>query len=196
MDTLTTSEHNTDDMYPALEAIVIVFSPIRHAQTELEASSKPTIMKFIPILEYIKLKIIQYSSGMRDNHPKTFEPPSTFTQELSKRTLEVLNNIQYHEFWCLACFLHPGLMSFNFFPRSIFSQCRSAGESLARKMVNNCEKNVPENGTTERIDQISSRISFDNDDLGISKWSLSNKMSFISTPERAPMKYRHMLHYL
>lgn len=44
-------EHDDDGhSYPALMAIITVFAPLRHAQTELEAAKKPTLLKVLPML--------------------------------------------------------------------------------------------------------------------------------------------------
>ena len=72
-----------------------VFSCIRHGQNELEASTKPTIMKVIPMLEDIKFKLMRLGSCMIN--PDTMEPPSLSSQLLVRRTMELPIQIEYHD---------------------------------------------------------------------------------------------------
>lgn len=78
-----------------LEAIVTRFKPIRHAQTLLEADSKPTIMQVIPALETIKKKLRLLSNGVRQGPDLIIVEGGA--QTLAKSTLDALDKIQIHD---------------------------------------------------------------------------------------------------
>lgn len=181
---LSTSTFDNRKCYPALEAILDVFASIRHAQTELESSKKPTLVKVLPMLEELKTKLTFQSSGIVD--PSTNVAPSEHTQLLAKRTLEALNNIDYHDLWCASCFLHPGLSSFSFCSPSVASLCKRRGESLVRQMVLDFEarkEGIPSNTVHSPNTTSVQNIPNVRGTLGESSWSLSNKMSFLCSPK-------------
>lgn len=97
MDSLCQREEGGVVYYSALEAVINVFACVRHEQTELEASNKPTMVNVITKLEEMK-KNMCLSSGLCNS--ETFEPPSEHTQILAKNTLDILNEVHYHNFWC------------------------------------------------------------------------------------------------
>lgn len=83
------------DVYRAVKAVLIAFAPIRHIQTEFEFSSRPTMMKVVPLLQELKSKLSCLASGMVD--PTKLNAPQEHTQSLAKRTIEVRNHLHYHD---------------------------------------------------------------------------------------------------
>lgn len=182
IDQLQVDGTDASSSFPALEAIKFVFAPLRHAQTELEASSRPTLMKVIPLLEDVKGKLICLSSGIIS--PTTLEAPHEMVQLLAKHTLTQLNEIVYHDLWCAACFLHPGLKTFNFCSRSVASNCRALGEALVRKIVSGTSESHPlgeERQGTFSNTSLQQPISGVGGTVGTSSWNLSMKMSFLTS---------------
>lgn len=171
--------------YPALQAIVTCLSPLRHSQTVLEASQKPTMHHVLPIIEELKGKLRLLSSGVPID--TTQEPPHELTQQLSKQTLAQLSNIRYHDVWCASCFLHPGLSSFHFMPSDTASKCRSVAESLVRKMISG--RQDPSSATelhTSEICSLGKPIhTAGNCLLGSASWNLSDRMSFLTVPKKS-----------
>jgi len=112
----------------------------------------------------------------------TFQPPHQFTKLLASQTLQVLNQIQYHDVWCAACVLHPGLLSFNFCSREIAKSCRSIGENLVRRMISDSNNKSTENDDSCTVGgQSTQAITSVTGDLGQTAWNLSNKMSFLTS---------------
>lgn len=94
------------------------------------------------------------------------------------------NEIEYHDLWCAACYLHPALCNFNFCTQSVSSQSRQRGESLVRQMVSehwaDHKRSTTDTGSSD-ID-VTQNI---RDVRGTSRsksCSIASKMSFITTP--------------
>lgn len=44
----------------------------------------------------------------------TLEAPYPLTQQLARKTLKEMNEIEYHNLLCATCLLHRGFMNFDF----------------------------------------------------------------------------------
>lgn len=68
-----------------LMPLFIAFAPIRHAQKELEASSSPTLMNILSMLEDIKQKMNLFSLGIASQNDNRV--PYERTKLLASATL-------------------------------------------------------------------------------------------------------------
>lgn len=98
--------------FPALEAIVEAFKPIRHMQTAFEADLEPTMHLVLPMLSSAKTQIRRLQSGMAQG--ANFVTPHRMTQELCGLVLAELEKLEVHDLWIAACLLHPRMRSLSF----------------------------------------------------------------------------------
>lgn len=63
-------------LHPSLDAIIHCFSSVSHAQTKLEASSTPALLKFLPMLEYLKQRTKVNLSFIHNCESKLEESPT------------------------------------------------------------------------------------------------------------------------
>lgn len=179
-----TKVENTDGSktFPALESIITCFAPMRHAQTELEASTRPTLIKVLPMIEDVKSKLVFLASGICSQ--QTYEPPHECTKLLAQCTLDQLRNVYYHDMWCAATLIHPGLYSFHFMPKTSASECRIRGETLIRKMLIQYQESKCDTSSHSSAEFKSDTITTVGACLGEAKWALSDKMSFVAAPRQ------------
>lgn len=91
--------------------------PVLHAQTEISESSKPTLLKVLPMLTDLKHKLTLLSSRIARKNNKT--NPHECTKLFASATLQSINNIETNYMWCAECVLPSGLMSFQLLSGSV-----------------------------------------------------------------------------
>lgn len=75
---LSTEQSDDSFSYPALESVLSYCAPFRHAQTILEAFSKPSMMHTLPILKKVKENLLVLASETAKN--ATHDPRHEHTQ--------------------------------------------------------------------------------------------------------------------
>ena len=173
---ILTKEKDDDDseVFPALQAICDVFSLLRHAQTELQASQKPTLMKVLPMLEDIKQRLLLISNSI--THGSSLVTPHKFSSKLAKVTLSKISEMTMHDMWFASCVLHPGLRSFSFMPSGKARESRAIGEALVEKMVSEYQ---PTQLSEKQPTALAADVVPDGGNIGEQHWSLSNKFFFL-----------------
>ena len=165
------THYDNVNCYATLMAVKDCFSPLRHAQTQLEASNTPTIMLVLPMLESIKTSLDLIVRGVGQGECLLI--PHQQSQLLAKITLDEINRINYHDMWAASCVLHPGLNLFSFMSHGDHVTVRQKGINLIRKMMKNNTSSVEQGNTS------SSEIPVTTNLLGSQSFDLKSSMSFM-----------------
>lgn len=107
----------------ALQPIKICLSSLLHAQTNLEACKKPTIVRILSMIVEIMSNFLDLATGMADL--TTFDLPHTFTKLLAFVTIHCLNQIYCHDLWCAEMFINLGYSFFHSMPKQKASEYRT-----------------------------------------------------------------------
>jgi len=126
------TNRNGDVSFPALEAIITSFEPIREAQTRLEASDSPTMHLVLPMVEHIKKTLTRSASVSAID----LEGVNMHAKGFAATTLRNMQKIELHDLWVAGAVLHPRLKSLSFVSGTAAREgLKTKGYALIRKMM-------------------------------------------------------------
>lgn len=158
---------------PALYAIITCYGPLRHLQTELEASYAPILSKVPLMLEYLKQKMtilsleIATASGMRNLYDLKHLLASTRPQ--------YLNEILVHDLQGASRVIKPSLKYLSLRKSTDCNVERLTEESLINKML---REHQAEKNNVRKTTVTTSTITPFTGNLGTSSCLLAIGMSF------------------
>ena len=122
--------------YPALEAIIDAFRSLYEETVEFRTVQEPTLHKVMPNLQQCVMEMSRIEHGevvIREGD--TMVRPSLYSMRFSVILKEKVKNIEVHDLWLVACFLHPLLRDMKFWMNDAErAEFQIRAETLARSM--------------------------------------------------------------